>query len=171
MLVFDVETDGLLRTVSKVHCLVTYDTETNLLTAYNNQGNCPSIVDGLIHLSKAKHLIGHNIIGYDLPALRKIYPHFKLEGKPYDTLILSRLFYPNLYAVDDKRKWKGMPTNIYGRHSLKAWGYRLKENKGDFGETTDWASWTQDMQDYCLQDVKVTMKLCEHFRTYLTGAG
>ena len=64
-----------------------------------------------------------------------------------------------------------MPTNLYGRHSLKSYGYRLGEYKGDFGETTDWASWTQEMQDYCIQDVKVTMKLCEHFRTYLTGAG
>ena len=100
MIVFDIETDGLLRTVSKVHCLVTYDTTTDKLTAYNNQGNCPSIVDGLQELSKAEHLIGHNIIGYDLPALKLVYPHFKLEGKPFDTLVLSRLFHPNMYEVD-----------------------------------------------------------------------
>ena len=171
MIVFDIETDGLLKTVSKVHCLVTYDTTTDKLTAYNNQGNCPSIVDGLLELSKAEHLIGHNIIGYDLPVLKLIYPHFKLEGKPFDTLVLSRLFHPNMYEIDKKREWKDMPTNLYGRHSLKSYGYRLGEYKGDFGETTDWASWTQEMQDYCIQDVKVTMKLCEHFRIYLTGAG
>ena len=119
MIVFDIETNGLLKTVSKVHCLVTYNTDTDKLTAYNNQGNCPSIIDGLVQLSKAKHLIGHNIIGYDIPALRKIYPHFKLEGKPFDTLVISRLFHPNMDEIDKKREWKDMPTNLYGRHSLK----------------------------------------------------
>lgn len=171
MIVFDIETDGLLKTVSKVHCLVTYNTETDKLNTYNNQGTCPSIIEGLLTLSNAEHLIGHNIIGYDLTVLRKIYPHFKLSGKPFDTLVLSRLFHPNLYEIDNKREWKGMPKNLYGRHSLKAYGYRLGEYKGDFGETTDWSEWSQEMQDYCEQDVLVTMKLCEHFRTYLTGAG
>jgi len=64
-----------------------------------------------------------------------------------------------------------MEPKLKGRHSLAAWGYRLGEYKGEFGETTDWAEWSQEMEDYCQQDVKVTMKLCEHFRTYLTGAG
>ena len=56
MIVFDIETDGLLRKVSKVHCLVTYDTTTDKLTAYNNQGNCPSIVDGLMELLSLIHI-------------------------------------------------------------------------------------------------------------------
>ena len=170
MIVFDIETNGLLKTVSKVHCLVTYDTETDKLNTYNNQGTCPSIVEGLLTLSNAEHLIGHNIIGYDLPAIRKIYPHFKLSGKPFDTLILSRLFHPNLFAIDENRK--NMEPKLKGRHSLAAWGYRLGEYKGEFGETTDWAEWSQEMEDYCQQDVKVTMKLCKHFqKNFLSGAG
>jgi DNA polymerase I-like protein with 3'-5' exonuclease and polymerase domains len=42
---------------------------------------------------------------------------------------------------------------------LKAWGYRIGEYKGDFGTTTDWSTWSQEMQDYCEQDVRVTAKL------------
>ena len=63
-----------------------------------------------------------------------------------------------------------MPTKLYGSHSLKAYGYRLGLHKGDFGEDTDWKEWSQEMQDYCVQDVKVTEKLCEHFRPYLLGS-
>ena len=63
-----------------------------------------------------------------------------------------------------------MPTKLYGSHSLKAYGYRLGVYKGDFGETSDWKEWSQEMQDYCVQDVKVTEKLCDHFHPYLTGS-
>ena len=63
-----------------------------------------------------------------------------------------------------------MPAKLWGRHSLEAWGYRLNEAKGDFGKTSDWSEWSQEMQDYCVQDVTVTKKLCKHFHPYLTGA-
>ena len=65
---------------------------------------------------------------------------------------------------------KNMPTKLYGRHSLEAYGYRLGVYKGDFAKDTDWKEWSQEMQDYCIQDVKVTEKLCDHFHPYLTGS-
>ena len=63
-----------------------------------------------------------------------------------------------------------MPMQLYGRHSLEAYGYRLNEAKGTFGKETSWKEWSQEMQDYCVQDVKVTTKLCKHFHPYLTGS-
>ena len=39
-----------------------------------------------------------------------------------------------------------------------------------FGKDTDWQNWSQEMQDYCVQDVNVTTKLCDHFQPYLTGS-
>ena len=64
-----------------------------------------------------------------------------------------------------------MPARLYGSHSLEAYGYRLRCFKDGFAKTTDWQEWSQEMQDYCVQDVHVTTKLCEHFRPYLTRVG
>ena len=74
-----------------------------------------------------------------------------------------------MMEIDKKRNIDKMPLQLYGRHSLESYGYRLGEYKGEFGKTTDWQDWSQEMQDYCVQDVQVTTKLCEHFRPYLTG--
>ena len=41
---------------------------------------------------------------------------------------------------------------------------RLNEFKGAFGSTTDWKEWSQEMEDYCIQDVNVTTKLWKHFQ-------
>ena len=172
MLVFDIETNGLLYDVSEIHCIAIYDSTKEETFVFNNQGgDCYPITEGLHWLSNADVLIGHNIIGYDLPVLRKIYPWFNYNGSVLDTLILSRLYHPNMIDIDKKRQWPRMPLQLYGRHSLEAYGYRLGEYKGEFGKTTDWSEWSQEMQDYCEQDVKVTTKLCEHFRHYLTRVG
>ena len=59
---------------------------------------------------------------------------------------------------------------LYGRHSLKAWGYRLGILKGDFSETSDCKEWSREMERYCIQDVAVTTELCEHFHPFLIGS-
>ena len=43
-----------------------------------------------------------------------------------------------MLATDKKSQVEGMPTKLYGRHSLESYGYRLGEYKGNFGETSDW---------------------------------
>jgi len=169
MLVFDIETNGLLYDVSKIHCISTFCTKEEKSYVYNDQDDAtPSIRDGINQLMEADTLAGHNIIGYDLPVLRKLSSEFSTTAECVDTLVLSRLFHPNLMEIDKRRQWRHMPLQLYGRHSLEAYGYRLGEYKGDFGKTSDWQEWSQDMQDYMVQDVKVTTKLCEHFRPYLT---
>ena len=170
MLIFDIETNGLLYNVSTVHCLVIYDTETDKTMVFNDEGNADPIVRGVQLLEDADLVAGHNIIGYDLPVLRKLYGWFRRAGDCLDTLLLSRLYHPNLMEIDKQNKWADMPLKLYGSHSLEAYGYRLKENKGTFAKETDWSNWCQDMQDYCVQDVKVTTKLCDHFHPYLTGS-
>jgi hypothetical protein len=169
-LIFDLETNGLLYDLSRIHCLVIYDIEADQTLVYNDEGDTEPIVRGIARLEEADFIIGHNIIGYDIPAIKKLYPWFEPEGKVIDTLLLSRLYHTDLLAIDKKRGWAGMPAKLYGRHSLEAYGYRLGEFKGDFGKTSDWKIWSQEMQEYCVQDVTVTRKLCEHFRPYLTGA-
>ena len=172
MLVFDCETNGLLHDVHEIHCIAIYDSQKEETFVFNDRGgNCPPITEALHWLTSADVIAGHNIIGYDIPVLRKTYPWFKYDGDVLDTLVLSRLYHPNLMEIDKRRNVPRMPMQLYGRHSLEAYGYRLGEYKGEFGKTSDWKEWSQEMQDYCIQDVNVTTKLCEHFRPLMTRQG
>ena len=170
MLVFDLETDGLLNDVTQIHCLVIHDSETEQTIHYNDQGNQEPIARGIQRLEDADVIVGHNIVGYDLPVIHKLYPWFDPQALIIDTLLLSRLYHTDMLEIDKKRSISNMPLQLYGRHSLENYGYRLKEYKGEFGKTTDWKEWSPEMETYCAQDVKVTTKLCEHFRPYLTGS-
>ena len=170
MLIFDLETDGLLKDVSKVHCLAIYNTDEEQMHVFNDQGNTDPIIRGITYLEEADSIAGHNIINYDIPVIKKLYPFFEPKGNKVDTLVLSRLYHPNMLDIDKKKNWPHMPLNLYGRHSLESYGYRLGEYKGNFAKTTDWKDWSQEMEDYCVQDVNVTTKLCNHFRPYLTGS-
>ena len=169
MLVFDIETNGLLDVASKIHCLVIYDSESDKTLVYNDEGSEEPIVRGVQVLEEAEVIVGHNVIGYDLPVIHKIYPWFSPTALVVDTLLLSRLYHTDLHEKDRKHKFDGMPLQLYGRHSLEAYGHRLQEHKGEFGKDADWSEWSQEMQDYCVQDVIVTRKLCDHFHPYLLG--
>lgn len=165
MLIFDLEADNLLTKVTTIHCLVIYDTEDETTTIYNDIEE--PISRGVTYLSDAKCICGHNIVGYDIPVLKKLFGFFDPQGEVVDTLLLSKLFHPDLLKKDANSK---LDKKLWGKHSLKAWGHRLGEYKGDFGEETDWKEWSQEMQDYCVQDVVVTTKLCNHFAPYLNGS-
>ena len=169
-LIFDIETDGLLHNVTTIHCLAIHDLDTKQTIAYNDTGNQEPISRGLQRLQDADSIIGHNIVGYDLPVIRKLYSWFDSHGLVVDTLLLSRLYHPDILKLDQKHVWHGMPLKLYGSHSLESYGYRLNERKGDYGSSSDWKDWSQEMEDYCVQDVHVTTKLWHHFQPYLNGS-
>jgi DNA polymerase I-like protein with 3'-5' exonuclease and polymerase domains len=75
------------------------------------------------------------------------------------------MFFPDILKDDFRKKPIGMPTKLFGRHSLESWGYRLGDYKGEFGKTTDWSDWSQDMEDYCEQDVHVVETLFKLFES------
>lgn len=91
-------------------------------------------------------IIGHNIIGFDAPVLRKVWNIGIKKSKAVDTLILSRLLNPQLD----------------GGHSLKAWGNRLSNNKIEFNFEDFDNGITEEMRMYCIQDVKLTRDLYTH---------
>ena len=84
--VFDIETDGLLDDVSKIHCLVLKDIDTQEITHYERE----DWYIGTNKLEKADLIIGHNIIKYDIPVLEKLF-QFKTKSKIFDTLVATRL--------------------------------------------------------------------------------
>ena len=169
-LVFDIETDGLLQNVTTIHCLAIHDLQTDKTVAYNDTGNSEPVSRGLQRLFDADHIVGHNILGYDLPVISKLYPWFVDPPVVVDTLLLSRIYHSDMMKLDKKHNWKDMPLQMYGRHSLASYGYRLNELKGTFGADTDWKEWSQEMEDYCIQDVRTTVKLWQHFLPYLNSS-
>lgn len=186
-IVFDIETDGFLDALSIIHSLVLKDIDTGEVLScspYNAEGKeYLSVATGLRELAKAGEIIGHNIMGFDIPAIQKIYPDWKPQGTVRDTLVISRLIYPDMLERDYRRQESYQKQNkqwiegkLFGNHSLESWGQRLGLWKGDYGQirkaegkalglTGDalaafvWGEWSVSMQDYCEQDVEVTEML------------
>jgi len=128
-IVFDIEADGLHP--NNVWCIVAKELDGKIHTFDNTQ-----IDEGIKFLQEADTLIGHNIIGYDIPVLEKLYD-VKFNCKVEDTLVMSRLF---------------NPVRENG-HALKAWGWRVGMLKQEQPE--DFDSYTPEMLEYCIQDVKL----------------
>src|SRR5210317_1370863 len=143
-LVFDIETDDLNAT--KVWCIVAID-ENNKVYSFHGD----TIEDGLILLNEAEMLIGHNILGFDIPILEKLYdwtPNASI--KIIDTLVLSRLFNPTRE----------------GGHSLERWGIKLGMHKLDFSDFTEFSD---DMLKYCIADTKLNKILFQALRKEAMG--
>ena len=141
-LVFDIETNRVgdddigLDSVDTIHCIVAQDVNTEEVFSYP-----PWELDkGVELLQNAKTLIGHNIIGFDIPMLEKL-TSFKQAGiKVIDTLVTSRLFYP----IRE------------GGHGLERWGFKLGYPKIDFEEYDEYS---EQMLEYCIRDVELNTKV------------
>lgn len=171
-LIVDLESNGLLPTMDVIHCIVLRNVDTGDLISCADQPGYHSIETALDFIKEADTIIGHNVVKFDIPAIKKIYPRFELKKnvKYFDTLISSRLFWPELEPVD-AAKFSHIDRKYFGRHSLAAWGERLGVSKIKFKEEAKkedeeikdvWAKWTETMQKYCEGDVEVSTKLYEY---------
>ena len=152
--ILDLEADGLLDTVSKVFVIVIKNIDTGERWVLTTDDE---IKEGLARVQD-QHLIGHNLIGYDLEVLKRLYGYTMDIENVTDTLVLSRLIYSDMRARDSKSKV--MSTRYWGSHSLEAWGYRLQKLKGDYGKSENaFTELSDEMVDYCIQDVEVTEEL------------
>lgn len=61
---------------------------------------------GVELLALADELISHNILKFDLPALRKLYPNFQPKGRLFDILIAARL----VKVVSAPNGWGYLPS-------------------------------------------------------------
>jgi DNA polymerase I len=143
-LVFDIETDDLKAT--KIWCLVAQDMDSGKIYKFPPE----KLSEGYELLSNADTLIGHNIIGFDIPMVEK-FGDVDLSKIPViDTLVLSRLFNPN----------RG------GGHSLENWGYILNFKKIEF---EDYLNYSKEMLDYCVRDVQVNTLVLKKLREESKG--
>ena len=136
--IFDIETDGLLDTVSRVWCLVVRNIEQPDDVRVFTEDN---LREGLALLDSCQVIAGHNVIGYDLVVLSKLYNWSPAKGvRVWDTWIMSQ-------TLQYKRSH---------RHSLKGWGEFLGEQKSEF---KDFEQFSDEMVKYCVQDTMVNLKV------------
>ena len=166
LVIADIETNAIenfttLDCPIKFHCISILDVKTLEMHEFNTLKD--NIEDGIKMLEQSKYVCGHNFIGFDGPCIEKVYG-LKLN-KIVDTMLMSKLFCRDITITDRRRE--NFPTALVGKHSLKAWGWRLGNFKGNHGEKEDaWEYCTPEMQQYCSQDVKVTYDLYKHLIQY-----
>ena len=131
-IVFDIEANGL--TPDKVWCIVAYERGAKEFITWS--GDDLLCFKDWIKEQGELEVIGHNIIGYDIPVLEQLLDVDFSKCKVTDTLVMSRLAEPSRQ----------------GGHSLENWGQLLLQPKG---EHSDWDNFSQDMVEYCEQDVRV----------------
>lgn len=129
----DIETDGLQPTV--IHCVVTKRPNEEHLLHTSKESLQQELDRGL-----NTYVCGHNYIGFDGPVLKKLWGIEVVPEYVLDTLVMSRLFHPD----------------VQGGHSLATWGEKLRFPKGDHD---DWSQLSDEMIQYCMRDVSVTEKL------------
>lgn len=143
----DVETDGLLDTLTRIHSLCFRILETGeLFSCTDDHPDYMGIEEGLAILAECDVIVFHNGIKFDLEAIRKVYPDWTYKGLIFDTLVASQLIYSDMKEKDFNRRAlikkkhgearmnKVWPGHIIGRHGLDAWGIRLGEWKGDYAK-------------------------------------
>ena len=155
--IWDLEADNLLDEVTQVWCHVFRNVDTDEVHTFD-----PTQMQDAIDFmdNQVTTLIGHNVFDYDLRVMNKLYD-YTYKGEVIDTLVYSRTIWPHLKELDfTSYKKNNFPSKMIGSHSLKAWGIRLGELKGDFNSGSEsFATYTPEMLEYCIQDTQVTAKL------------
>ena len=145
---FDIETDGLLDDVTKIHCIVVkkglvfrnyFNTKATGIPAINSGG----IMDGVEYIAdclmKGYYVVGHNICGFDLPVFEKL-------GL---STVINPLVYP--LAIHDTYINTCM-LNPDRPFSLGYWGTIAGIPKPPHD---DWTTLTTKMIKRCQEDVKI----------------
>ena len=160
-LVFDIEANGLNELVVNpkgeavpegtiVWCIAALDIDSRESWKFDQD----NIKEGVELLRSADLLIGHNIIFYDIPFIEKLYGSIDVEL--YDTLIVSRLMYPD-------RK-----NHPFKGNSLECWGKYLKCEKAEYDG--GWEHYSDEMLQYCAQDVVVSEKVFNAQKVFVSNS-
>lgn len=185
---FDLETNGLLDHPDlRIHCLVTVDLDTERMYSYVppewvDRVDCEgTIEEGLEVLTRATRLHGHNIAGYDYPVIERLHPEVgaRLSSEMLDTLRMSQqMFFSNMMErsarcrnaagrSEEKREAR-LPKALLRKHSLEAWGHRLRLQKGEYLKNQGGASpeFTPELLEYCQRDVWINVRLLHYLREH-----
>ena len=163
-LVFDIEANGLYEDATTIHCICgKYLDQEGIFSKFSLYSDHLT-ADYITKCFSGKKIIGHNIINYDIPMIKKFYGVDLIElvgiENIVDTYILSQLLYP------DRQLPKGCPQVVFnpitrkskkiGPHGLESWGYRVGYKKI---EIHDWRTFDENMLDRCETDVLINEKV------------
>ena len=137
----DLEANGLLDTVTKIHCGVFK----NIHTGEKFKFRPHQIKEMLSFLDTVDVLIMHNGIKYDWPLLEKLH-NYTFKGQRVDTVVMSRLLNPKRIVPFN------CPNKKAGPHSVEAWGWRVGRGKP---EHNDWEVFSEEMLHRCDEDVEI----------------
>lgn len=148
MKLFDIESDGLLEQATVIWILTIYDFETKTLQSFSDYDpELPPLEEGVQQILDDGLPIGHNIIGYDFPLLRKLLGVARHpQSKVADTLVMSLVF---KYVRNH-------------RHSLEGWGEYLQQPKK---EIKVWSEYTPEIRERCETDVMLNVRVYERLST------
>lgn len=157
VVVIDIEADGLLDTISKMHCAVAMTLDEKEVWRFEPH----QVAEFCDFLSTVDVWVGHNIIQYDIPAIKKVLG-YEFKGKKVDTMLMSRLQNPHrtapFYAQNKKEAMKV--------HGLYAWGVRVGIDKP---EIEDWSTYTPHMLFRCEEDVRINIATYHALRKEAEG--
>ena len=145
-IVLDIETDALdIDNVNNIWCIVCKDIDTKKVHIFKGITE-----EFKIFISDCISVIGHNICMYDYRVIERFAPGLLDPKVILDTLVLSKLL---KYNLDDGEG-----------HSLEAWGNRFKMPKHP---SPDFSVYSDEMLEYCKQDVEINAKLYEYLREHM----
>lgn len=128
MYVYDLEADGLLDTITKIHCLSYTSDGKNFTTLFDYD-------EMREFIRSATVLVAHNQVRYDTRAIKKVLG-IEVKAKLYDTLPMSWVFEPSR-----------------PKHGLDSWGETVGIPKP---KIDDWENLTPEQyQHRCEEDVRI----------------
>ena len=154
VVVFDMETEAIPPTgvggVDTIWCIVCKEigVDGHVVFTRNGEFGYRSLTEFKSYASGVDKWVAHNGLGFDVPVVNRVLGANIDPQDVVDTFVVSRLVNYSRYAT----------------HSLDELGQRLGVLKGKFN---DWSQLTQEMIDYCIQDVVVTEKVYDMYKKYI----
>ena len=140
--VIDIEANGL-HNPTKIWLIICKDIDNGRYYIFRNS----AVAEFREWSKRVTHYIGHNVVGYDCPVIRKLLDVTIDPRQCIDTLVVSKM-------VDYPR-----PS-----HSVEDYGREFNLPKGDH---SDWSKYSPDMESYCIRDVEITHRIYQKYQKYI----
>ena len=143
----DIETDGF--DPSHIWCVGTEDIDTGETRLFLESDR----LKFREFMRDVEEVLGFNVLQFDLPILDNLWGVRVPVDQVTDVLILCQLEQPGRE----------------GGNSLEAWGGRLRFPKMDMEKEDFYRGYTEDMGIYCMNDVRLTVKLYHYITSVMSG--